>query len=284
MISLQQLVRRAGVPRAFPATATKLAAAVWSEKGSVKDAVAAIEYDQAVTADVLKWANSASSGSTRKIATIREAVIRLGGVRILEHLIARHVRGTMNRALPVYGYAGQDLWRHSVAAGVAAGELARHVPGSSDGLLFTAALLHDIGKLFLGTGAPAAEMENVWRLVNADTGAQTCEQAEREVLGFSHVDVGAEVVSAWRLPEEIVEAIRRHHDAGGEGDRVTDGVKAANFMARAVGAGIGHEGMGLAMDGAVAQRLRLSRDTLEKLCAATAVKFNEVLQSYGSGV
>lgn len=264
----------------LPATALRLAEALSDPNSSVGDIATMLEYDQALTLDILKYANSAASASSRTIATVKDAVIRLGGARILERVVGRHVKGSLCPPLASYGYAEEDLWRHSVAAAVAAEELGTFTKQTSSGLSFTAALLHDIGKLVLARAAPLESMEMVFKLVFADSRTHTCEEAERDVFGFSHADIGASIALSWNLPEVIVEAIRRHHSADPACGPVTDAVRIANIAARTIGEGIGREGMSLSADAGLSLRVNITREQFEALCAHTRRRLQAVMAMF----
>jgi putative nucleotidyltransferase with HDIG domain len=281
MITLDQVIRDTRDLPPLPPTALRLARALASKSYSVDECAEIIRYDEALTLEVLRYANSAFSGPARPIAEIREAVIRLGGGRILSELLARHLQPTMSAALEAYGYAEKDLWRHSVASASAAEVLSGLAPAPLSGLVFTAALLHDIGKLLLARAAPKALMVNVWVQVARE--GLSCERAERLVLGFSHAEAGAALAAAWEMPECIVHGIRFHH--GGEEadfDPLTDCVMAANITARSIGEGVGHEGMSTGLDERVAKRMGLTRDMFERVCAQTAVRVREVIAFFGT--
>jgi putative nucleotidyltransferase with HDIG domain len=280
MITMQRIMEKIGELSPLPPTAPKLAAVVADETSTVKDIADLLQYDQALTLEVLKYANSAMSASARTIATVKDAVVRLGGARILERVVARHVKGVMQAPLTSYGYSEKDLWRHSVASALAAEQLGGITKSSTAGLSFTAALLHDIGKLILGRTAPATDMEHIFLLVVDGRQTITCEQAEQKVLGFSHADVGAEIASTWRLPQPIVDGIRHHHSLDHTAEPVTDAVKVANIVARTIGEGIGNEGMSLAVDNGVSRRLGLSHEQFETICLESARHLAEVLSMF----
>jgi putative nucleotidyltransferase with HDIG domain len=258
-------------------TASRLAAVVNDTSSTIDDIVGIVRYDQAVTAQILRWSNSAMSASAHPIVSVRDAVIRLGGARIAEYIIAQQVRGSLQAPLTAYGYCEKELWHHSVAAAAAA-ELSTTVQIScSAGVSFTAALLHDIGKLVLARVAPAAEMEKI-PLLAASSGI-THAEAEQKVLGCSHAGIGGEIASIWKLPSGITEAIRLHHSDTGAGP-VTDMVRLANVIARSIGAGLGYEGMSVAVDNGIAARLGLSKEKIEGLCAATAFRVRQILELF----
>jgi putative nucleotidyltransferase with HDIG domain len=278
MMELSYMVEKSRDLAALPSSVVKLAAVIADPQSAIGDVAEAIRFDQALTASVLREANSVASASRRTISTVKDAVVRLGGARILSHCIATALKNRFVEALPGYGYAEQDLWRHSVAAAVAAEELGAAVKTTDHGLAFTAALLHDIGKLIMGRMAPAADMQSVWDSVKRDN--LTCERAETEVFGFSHAILGAEMVKEWALPEPIELAVRHHHAAAVASEPCTDSVVIANIVAHAIGVGLGYEGMGVTVDDAVAQRLDLTHQAFEKLCANTAYTYQNVTDMF----
>jgi putative nucleotidyltransferase with HDIG domain len=280
MITLREIMKSIGEMAPLPPTAPRLAQVIADQKSTVDDIADVLRYDQALTLDLLKYANSAMSASSRTIATVKDAVVRLGGARVLERVVGRHVKGVMQTPLASYGYSENDLWRHSVAAAVAAEQLGTLTRSATAGLSFTAALLHDIGKLILCRCAPANDMNIVFRMAFDEPMKLTCEQAEKRALGFSHADIGAEIASSWQLPQSIVEAVRNHHSLNNIGEPVTDAVKIANIVARVIGEGIGNEGMSCAVDNEIAQRVGLSRDQLENICVQSSYRLKGVLSLF----
>jgi putative nucleotidyltransferase with HDIG domain len=227
---------------------------------------------------VLREANSVGSASRRVISTIKDAAIRIGGARVLSHCLASVLRSKLAAPLPGYGYGEHELWRHSVAAAIAAEELGLCASMSARGMEFTASLLHDIGKLVIGRSAPEDAMRSLWDGVIKNN--LTCEQAEVAVFGFSHAAVGAEIIKAWGLPDEIEEAVRSHHACPLPAKPCADIVVIANIIAHTMGEGLGHEGMSLSVDETVSQRIGFKREEFERICARTAEKFSRTIALY----
>ena len=100
-----------------------------------------------LTANLLKLANSAYFGIPAKVGSVRQAVILLGLKRLVQMVIAACTSAIMDRGVPGYDLPAGDLWRHSLAVSVAAEGLARELKMESAEEIFTAALLHDVGKL-----------------------------------------------------------------------------------------------------------------------------------------
>lgn len=278
MKPITEIVAHAEKLKPLPHTAAKLAQIIADEKSTIEDAAEVVRFDQALAADVLKIANSSFSASRRNIGNVRDAVIRLGSGRILEMIVSKRVKGIMKRPLDQYGYSENDLWRHSVASALAAENMNRYVKVNVSGISFTAALLHDIGKLLMVQVFAEDEMQKVWNTMKERQVSWA--EAEKELFGFTHGDVGAHVAKLWNLPEQIEQAIRNHNNYNNDLSPVTDSVRVANVVARVIGEGIGHEGMSITIDSDIAGRLVLTREKFEMLCSDTAHKLEEVLAMY----
>lgn len=278
MTNIDDLLAHTTTLKPLSPTATKLARIVGDENSTIKDAVSVIAYDQAATANVLRLANSAMSASSRHIETVHQAVIRLGTARILEHIIGYHVKESLCAELPVYGYEENELWHHSVCAACASELLNGFTNARISGLSFTAALLHDIGKLIISRGVDPDDIRRI--MAHADNTPCAWADAEREILGFSHADLGARLCEQWQLPDRIVYAIRTHHDGAYTGDVITDSVRIANITAKCVGVGLGREGMQVTIEADCAQRLDMHKEQFEKLCADTAYKYTQIISSF----
>ena len=283
MIGISDIVNRIGELQPLSPTVPRLAKTVADPNSCVDDVVAVIRFDQALTLDVLKLANSVMSASSKKIVEIKDAVVRLGGARILQQVMARHVQKDLQSPMPGYGYSEDELWRHSVASALAVEAINTYAVHPVSGVAFTAALLHDIGKLLISRTVPMEDMNNIWKTLSANDGIasrMTCEMAEKKVLGFSHAEVGWHVAAAWGLPDEITLAIRDHHAAESINSPITDGVKIANIVARIIGEGVGVEGMAVSIESDIADRVGLSREHFEMVCADTSCKLTEVFAMY----
>jgi HD-like signal output (HDOD) protein len=256
MTNLKSMVEKSRDLGPLPASVLRLASVIADPQSDIVDIVEAIRFDQALTASILREANSAGSASRRVITSIKDAAIRIGSARILSHCMASVLRSRLTTPLPGYGYGEQDLWRHSVASAIAAEELSYRAPTSGRGMEFTA----------------------VWEGVGKSN--LTCEQAETAVFGFSHAAVGAEVIMTWGLPADIEAAVRYHHACPSPSQPCTDIVMVSNIIAHTMGEGLGHEGMSLTVDEEVSGRMGIKREEFERICARTADNFGRTLTLY----
>jgi len=193
----------------LPASVTRLARIVASEASSLDEIQEVIEFDPVLTGRLLRTANSAHSGSRRPIATVKDAVLRMGTGIVLTLAVGSHVRQTMMEACPGFGLAEGVLWRHGVAAALTTELLQTQTHLAIPPESLTASLLHDVGKLVLSRVLPPDLMRQI-RKVQEDQHVNRL-QAEREILGFHHGELGGDVADYWKLPEPIRAGIVHHH-------------------------------------------------------------------------
>src|SRR5262249_51753839 len=103
----------------------------------------------------------------------------------------------------------EDIWAHCLAVSYAADCLAENVPDVDRGFVTTLALLHDIGKLAILARFP----EQAGTLQNISTSDAQSDELVREarLFGVDHAGLGADLAAIWKLPADLVQAIRRHH-------------------------------------------------------------------------
>jgi putative nucleotidyltransferase with HDIG domain len=179
----------------------------------------------------------------------------------------------MCRPCAGYDLGENELWNHSVAAALAAERLSRYAMRPIPGAAFTAALVHDVGKLVLDRHLDAATADRIWRLTREESLAYV--DAERRVLGTDHAEIGGQIARHWNFPEALVQAIERHHDPDPVNDPILDAVHIANAVARLVGVGLGSEQMSMVASTAAAERLGLTATRLEGLCATVGAELAE---------
>ncbi|MBZ0267663.1 HDOD domain-containing protein, partial [bacterium] len=211
----------------LPQIVVKLNAVVNDPKSSAADLANVILRDQSLTSRTLKIANSALYGAATPngVATVTQAVILLGFQNV----------GRIAQGMAVFNMldtAARDhqllrIWMHSIACGVAAERLARivRIPGGEEA--FVAGLLHDVGKLILLRSAP----EEFGRILDAAAEGRHQLDVEREVLGFTHQDLGEAVGERWNLPKSLVDVLGSHDRFDESGTSLRNAVVLANEIA-----------------------------------------------------
>ncbi|UCF93820.1 MAG: HDOD domain-containing protein [Desulfobacterales bacterium] len=264
----------------IPGSAAQLLALVDDPGMSVAQIEDILRYDPGLTANVLKLANSAYFGIPSKVGSIRRAVILLGLKRLIQIVIASCVSGLMDRPVPGYGLPPGELWRHSIAVSVAAEGLLKELRVETAEEIFTAALLHDVGKLILG-GFVDDDYQKIDQALSPEI---SFEAAEHMVLGTDHAAIGAQILTEWSFPPEIVTAVRWHHDPEGADETNTgiDIVHVANVLCLMMGIGVGREGLHYMLSEKVTARLALEPVHLEKVASQTLQWVAEISALFGS--
>ncbi|MFZ7112997.1 MAG: HDOD domain-containing protein [Desulfatiglandales bacterium] len=193
----------------FPDVARRIIELAEVPEAGVGDIVGIIQYDQGITANCLKLCNSSYFSLPVKIFTIEQAVALLGLQNIVKLVLANcRALSPYLEAKKGYGMHPGDLWRHSVGAATLSQMLIKKVGLKDDAVLFTAALLHDVGKLVLDQyiAENPGELNSLIRQEGL-----TFAQAEKEVFGIDHAELGGLIAEAWRFPGSLVNSIRNHH-------------------------------------------------------------------------
>lgn len=165
------------------------------------------QADPGFTTEILRTVNTAHQSFARRIDSVSEAITLLGARRVRNLALTLLVRHRF-LAVPNNPYLRrEDFWRHSIGTAVAAENLVQPLDRKSMALVYTAGLLHDLGILLLGLEG-AAELEEVCRRVK---GGQEPLEADRDVLGATHAEIGAQAAETWSLPEAIRDAAGFHH-------------------------------------------------------------------------
>lgn len=204
------IVEGLGQVPTLPAIAARALEILNQPNASADQAAKLIGQDLALSAKVLRLANSAFYGIPRTIASVDQAIVILGFQTVRSLVMSASVmkilgkggRGTLDR---------RGVWRHSVACALAARLLARKLGrrmGLDSEALFMAGLLHKIGVMILDS-AVQAEYEQVLQEA-AKEGARPLPEIERSVLGTDHGALGGMLCERWGLPEELRTPIACH--------------------------------------------------------------------------
>jgi len=193
----------------FPETSRRVVGILGDPNRSVHDIIDVIKYDQSITANLLRMCNSAYFGFVRKITSLEQAVALMGHQAVLELAMISGSLTYYNQDIPGYRLEGKGMLRHSVSCALLSEILGGRREETATSILFTAGLLHDIGKVVLSSLVRDRFVE-ILKLVEEEN--YSFVEAEREVLGMDHAQVGGEVAKKWGLPETIQNPIAWHHD------------------------------------------------------------------------
>ena len=246
----------------LPVFANRLLEVASNPDAGSADLAQVIALDFALSANVLRAANSAYFGFAKPAATVDDAIFRLGAGWIFQLAMLNTVSSAVKKPAPAYGQSAEDLWKHSVGVAATADNLCRLLKLRDSRTVFTAAIIHDIGKLILETFIPD-HLDKIQQLVAVEN--VSFQEAERSLIGFDHAEVGALIAEHWHFPTELIQAVRWHHcpNSAGAGQHVVDIVHAADSICLLQGIGLGYDGISYRFCSQAFERLNLSATVLE---------------------
>lgn len=239
---------------AFPSLMQRVMNLVVEEETDIEELAEAILLDQSITAKILKVVNSAFYGFHRQIDSVQDAIVILG----LSEIRALVMAVSVLKIFParITRFDRKAFWAHSIAAGCGTESVCAAARGA-DPAAFVAGLLHDIGKNIM-----AQHFRREWEqaLDQIETmGSRDCD-AEMNVFGVDHGEIGYWVVERWQLPTRITEAVRYHDcpQRATEAPELVAAVHIANALVRRNAIGYTPDRLAPQIEPAALERLGLS--------------------------
>lgn len=273
-----KLVKEIDKLEPMPIVVTRLSSIIANPKSTIDDIVNVISYDPSLVANLLQWANSALWARRNLITIVKDAILHLGAWRIMQVVVGKHLKSSMEEDIPEYGLNSKELWKHAIASSLAAEELNCLIKVTLPLETYTIVLLHDIGKLIMKQMISPEKLNAIIELSNSN--GITYYDAEKKILGFTHAEVGFEMTKQWKFSESISKSILYHHDPEKHTNPITDAVHISNISAKTIGIGLGNEGLNLFGSSDSAKRLGLSVKDFERVCYKVKEKIPEIEKLY----
>jgi len=180
-----------------------------SSDNSIKEISEIIEQDQTICARILRVANSAHFGSLHQITTISNAVALIGPNTVKGLVLGTSIVDMFKNENTEKRFDVGKFWIHSISSATAARLLSKHLMDIRADDLFTAAMLHDIGKIIF-----SIYFQDEYRIVlrNAEVyGKKDIVELEMGMFGTDHSVVGFWLGEKWKFPPLLLNCIRYHH-------------------------------------------------------------------------
>jgi putative nucleotidyltransferase with HDIG domain len=230
-----RLIARAQQFEPLPASTGRLSALLCQDDWMVRDVEEVVRQDLGLTSRILRRANAAWTAHLPSVATLWDAIMRIGVGTVLSLAVTDNVRPRLEGPLRAFGLQPGRLWQHAVASALAAEIIMRRTAADVRPEAVTAALLHDVGKVLLDEAIDEGmlvELRTAW-----SRGVVPRLDAERDVLGIDHAALGALVAGQWGLPAAVVDAVAWHHAPSTCPTPTGDAVHLANGLAKLAGYG-----------------------------------------------
>ncbi len=269
MPDLKDIVRQIDLLEPVPPIATQIMALAEEPDSALSEIADLILNDPVITANLLKTCNSAYFGLNRKVESVRDAIAFVGLDQIVQLVMLNSASQNFKNQLQGYGLGEGELWRHAVSSAHVAKKLAGKFGISQNKhLIYTAALLKDIGKLILGRFV-AFSFEEINILVNSK--GFSFNEAEKKVIGMNHEELGAMVGQKWRFSDKLIYIIRHHHlsNESAREDQATSLVYLADIICMMMGVCTGADGLSYRFYSDVLKRMDLTEKDLQAIIAET---------------
>ncbi|MBI2922139.1 MAG: HDOD domain-containing protein [Planctomycetes bacterium] len=205
---------------------------------SAKEVAQLISSDPAITSKVLRVVNSSFYGFPNRISTVTHAIVILGFNTIKSIVLSTSIFDALKKPGKYAAFDRAAFWRHSIGVGACSRVLAKRLGFTALEEFFIAGLLHDIGKIILDTYL-SEDFHRILQKARETDGLLY--EAEQEVLGVSHADLGGWLLERWNLSAGLVATVAHHHNPSlaGENLRAAAIVHFGDIVARALLIGSG---------------------------------------------
>ncbi len=192
----------------FSPILNRLLASLAGEDTSFGKLADLIEKDTVVAGNILHLVNSALYGRRGTINSVRHAISLLGVNKLRNAVLGMSVTRMWHQVRPADSWSMARFNMHAAATAILSDMLAQRLPVNYPEGAFIAGLMHDLGRLLIAVGLPA-EHDRI--VAHQRAGNRSAAESEMAILGFSHPELSAEALAAWKLPEPIQVAVRDHH-------------------------------------------------------------------------
>jgi putative nucleotidyltransferase with HDIG domain len=268
---------------ASPWLLPKLQTALKNPDTTVEETEALIKKDAGLSSAVLRTANSAFFGDS-KCDTLHQALLRLGNREIFK-VASMTIAGRWlsNSVTGGYGWEPGDLCKHSLCVAIAAEILANESGKVPPDVAYLAGLLHDVGKLALAY-ACADGFEEV--RVHQQLHQCSWREAEKQIFGYDHTDVGGILLESWSYPINLIETALyypRPSLAGHDHLPLIAHVHAAKHLSLQLGVGVGEEGFTTELDESVFEIVGLTPEMMELAMPKILMAAEKILSAISAG-
>ena len=189
------------------------------------DLAAVIKTDPAMSARLLKIVNSAFYGFDKKVDTLTHALNIIGTEQLTDLALGAIVTSKF-QGIPRDLINMEAFWMHSIGCGIAAQKIAQRMPDVEAEKMYLGGMLHDIGSLILFKESPEDAKKILLRCKES---GENLFKVEKEILGYDHAEIGAMLLTEWKLSGRLAEMVKYHHQPENAGKYL----KEASIIARA---------------------------------------------------
>lgn len=275
MSAIQELVKEIKHLKPIPHVIHQILEVVDKPDSSMAEVANIIQYDPAVTAGVLRTCNSAYFGLKHPAESIKDAVSLLGMDQVVQIVLMKSGVRMLSGKQEGYGLHEGAMWKYSVSSALIAKQIANKLSLKNKNMIFTAALLKDIGKTVLDRFV-LDSFEKISALVINE--GLSFREAEKKIIGVDHTELGGMIAKMWKFSPRMVKIIRHHHlsDISMVKDKEIATVYLADCICMMIGIGVGSDGLAYRFNEQAMKELGMDADDISRVIARFAINMQEV--------
>ncbi|MCP4613160.1 MAG: HDOD domain-containing protein, partial [Planctomycetes bacterium] len=244
---------------------------------SLQDVAKIIETDPALTVKVFELVNSAAFNLREPACTVSNALPYIGEKLITGIAMSLCAPQVFNR--PLFGYESKkgELWAHGLRTAIAANELAIIAKDNiSQGVAYTAGILHDVGKSVLSKFLTDSSTQMLQKLEKGDV--EDYLEAEETMVGANHCSIGGELAKHWNLAPPLQEVISHHHHPSSAQEQyrpLVYVVHLSDMIAMMGGSGTGTDSLGYTLDKNYTEYIPIDERGVEDIIFTVIIEFEK---------
>lgn len=241
---LEDIINNIDQLPSIPEVASKIMSMVNNPNISFKQIADELSKDQSMTANILKLSNSAYFSKGKEISSIDRAIVTLGLKEVKNIVMVVATKPILEKAVTGYDLEKGALWNHGLLVANISNNIAvmKKRKDISD-VVFTGGIIHNVGKVVVSLYIKMAYKEIIECV---QTKGLSFTAAEKEIMGYNHLEIGEKIVKKWQFPP-VLQAIVRYYtepqNAPGEFRFEVSTVHIANMLALMAGIGLGSDGL-----------------------------------------
>ena len=204
----EKLVAKESDIAAFPLILDLLIEAINDPRSTIDQMVNIVMYDQDLCNRLVKIVNSPIYNLQEEIDTVEKALNIIGTEQLLSIALGSTVLSKFE-GIPENLITLKTFWHHGIACGLATKSIAKLKDQKNLDVYFVGGMIHDIGSLIIYKQMPEKARA---ALIQCNEWGRNLIDAERDVMGFDHAQVGKTLLKKWKLPEWLCEAVAFHHN------------------------------------------------------------------------
>jgi putative nucleotidyltransferase with HDIG domain len=281
-ISIEKLLEKGDALPSLPEIFLKVSNQLDDDDVSSQEIGQTISNDPAISYKILTMVNSAYFGLPHEVSSISQSVSLLGRFKLKQLLIGA-LLGDVFKGLDSEFFCLQNFWAHSIRTAIISKELAVTSDYCDEpDTIFTAGLLHDVGRLIV-----AAQMPEVFEKISERIASKHIDivQSETDIIGLAHTEIGAALMLKWGFPDLIWVCVKNHHRADYSGPfyNAVHLIYLANQLSQQAPPASENDAWGILDDIPGWEKSGISAKSIFMACNTADSRVAEVMSSLGMG-